>query len=536
MAAAAVAAAGSLDATEAAIRALFAGDHAPAEGGDPASVEALLRSRWRVLRLGPGKAATDPALGFLAPAFRKAAAEGDRAVALRSLGLSAPAEGVSPRTLDNLRTLRTGTKHLLCPFTGRTEPARCSLGREWYLRLGPDGAVCLASQRSPVMANANTESFWVFPDRGLILLSRNAHPEERVLAETAKLLGLCLRHAPAVARHIAEAGAWGPARVAVTDFPCPHMGHNLWNLQTGWAKLLATAEAASWADRFLCFGGQNFFGELGELFPEAPGGGGPVVTVADDEQILREMLGSGLLLATVKDEHISPDLARRILRRARAACDPAFLAEVAALRAAARPLVVVTVRLDNRAWLEQGEGWVALFRALQEDFPGIGVILHGLSRDTTKGWTTAWMSLEAERKVAERILAGLSGRMPVVSAVGGRFAEAIVLQDAADLFIAPAGSGMALYKWISNLPGLAISNRFVLQEGTGANWALRVFHNPAFRPDVVETRHLAPALVTDEPVAERDAGRANFHLDWRDLHAASVPLIREVLAARDEAS
>ncbi len=518
----------ALDRTAAALRALFRGDGAPAEGAWAAgAVEALVRGRWRVLRLG----GSEPAPGFLDPGFAAAAAAGDRAVALRSLGLAAPVPGVSPRTLDNRRTLREGRKSLLCPFTGAVVAARAALGREWFLQHGPGGEPCLASQLSPVMVNVNTEAFWVFPERDLILLARDAHPEERVRAETARRLDLCLRHAPALARHIAGAGA-GPARVAATDFPCPHMSHNLWNLQTGWANLLSDPADLARIDRLFRFRGQDFFGAVGELYPEAKADPArTILAVDDDEHVFRQMLRHGLLLATVKDEHVTPDLADRILRRARRVVGEAALAEVAALRARARPLVVITIRLDNRAWIEQPEGFVALFAALRGEFPGIGVVVDGLSGDTPKGWTTGWMSLEAEQAVAGRIMAGLEAAgIPSVSAVGRRFAEALLLQDAADLFIAPSGSGMALYKWISNRPGLAFSNRFVLREGEGANWALRVWHNPAFRADVVPTVHLAPECVTDVAVPGREeAGRANFHLDWQDLHRAAVPLIRTVL-------
>jgi hypothetical protein len=237
------------------------------------------------------------------------------------------------------------------------------------------------------------------------------------------------------------------------------------------------------------------------------------------------MLEQNLLLITVKDEFFTKDFAQRVLQRARSKCSPEFLAEVDELKANTKPLIITTIRLDNRAWIEQREGLPALFSKLRQDFPRLGLIIDGLSSDTAKGWTTSWMSMEDELAAANAVKAALPSDMPVVLSVGRPFVESIVLIDAAEMFIAPSGSGMSLYKWISNLPGLAFSNRTVLDLKSSFGWPLRVWHNKAYRHDLVPTVHLDGELVTDGDSARNQVTRANFHVDWQNIYAAALPLI-----------
>jgi hypothetical protein len=308
------------------------------------------------------------------------------------------------------------------------------------------------------------------------------------------------------------------------------MSHNLWNVQTGWENLFARCGAQG-ISRFFLFADQSFFGDLCELFPDFVPDRNRISWVDNNGQIFREMLKNDYLLFTVKDEHFTKEFAARILAWARRACGAEFLAEVAQFRAAADPIVVTTIRLDNREWIEQRAGFPALFGKLRAEFPRLGLVIDGLSSDTNKGWTTHWMSMAADLAMAAAIRENLPPDMPVLFSVGRKFAESVVLNDTADLFIAPSGSGMALYKWISNMPGLAFSNKTVLDE-EHPYWSLRVWHNPNFRADIVPTTHLASRLVTDGEVARGHHSRANFHLDWADLYEPAAQEIKRVIAEK----
>src|SRR5271155_4490429 len=116
------------------------------------------------------------------------------------------------------------------------------------------------------------------------------------------------------------------------------------------------------------------------------------------------------------------------------------------------------------------------------------------------------------------------------------FAEILILIEAADMFIAPSGSGMALYKWICNMPGLAFSNRSVLDETSPYRWPLRVFHDRTFRHDLVPTVHLPHQLVTDGEAERGHITRANFHLDWNDMYPISLRVLEDYFGSHMQTS
>ena len=484
----------------------------------------FLQTCYRVICLD-AQSASDPALQFLAAPFVSVALRGHLAVGEASLPPdSDPGEKASTRSRAIAAATVAGAGTILSPFTGQREAVRSSIGREWCFHRHGD-EVCLASQIGVTMVMVNLETAWVFPARRLIVYIPAGVGPAEIIAETARTLSMCLSHAPAYAAYLAAGDR--DRSIAIVDFFCPHIAHNLWNLQTGWANTLRLADCSR-VSEFITFERQDFFGSLIELFPESIPASNTVTYVIREEDIFLQMMRDNLMLFTVKDEFFTTDFIKRVLSRARKNCSADFLAEIDRLKAATWPLIVTTVRLNNRAWIEQREGMPALFGRLRQDFPNTGLILDGLSNDTTKGWTTEWMSLDAEMEMAEDVRSKCPPDMPVSFAVGRTLAEAITLVDAADMFIAPSGSGMTLYKWLSNLPGLAFSNRAVLDEASTDKWALRVWHNPLFRPDVSETMHLPAEFVQDEPLDEQHNTRLNFHMDWSRIYEAAVPIVRSL--------
>jgi hypothetical protein len=485
----------------------------------------FINETYKIAKISSNVAASEN-LNFIHADFLSAARRGHKGIAQATLGAALDnSDGVSFRSKAIAAAIKTGQAYLLSPFTGRPEPVHSSLGLEWYYHAA-DEHFCLASQMGATMVAVNLETVWVFPEKGLITYVDNGLSENRMISEIASLYYRCLSNAERLKAYLSNEFVDRSRPIALTDFSCPHMSHNLWNVQTAWANIFARCDSSG-IKKFILFQNQNFFGDLEELFPEFLGPKHRFSWVKKNNEIFNEMLDNNLLLFTVKDEFFTKSFARRVLRRARAKCGHEFLAEVTKLKADASPLIITTVRLDNRAWIEQRQGLPALFSKLRQNFPRLGLIIDGLSSDTAKGWTTLWMSMEDELAVANAIKAALPSDMPVVFSVGRIFAESLILIGAADMFIAPSGSGMALYKWICNMPGLAFSNRSVLDETSPYRWPLRVWHDRTFRHDLVPTVHLPHQLVTDGG-AERDhITRANFHLDWNDIYPISLQLLEK---------
>lgn len=497
-------------------------DVAPPPAGKEAVAALLEGYAWHELRT-PQDIDALPAQLALAPNFARAlkgGARGYAAAVSEALGeqevpLPLP---VSQRTREVVFTVAHRKRPLLCPWTGELAFADHSLGREWFLHRGAEKRVCIAGTASETMHHADRDTIWICPAERTVFFLASGYPLYWIKEQVSTLFLLLLGREADVARYLAEP----VAGVGVTDFWCPHISHGLWNMQTGWDYVIRNVDAGR-IDRFICFDGQSMYGWLNELYrrevpPEK------IALFTSDAQVFEMMLEGRLLLATVKDEHISETLVAKVLHHAKTRSDPAFLERAARFRAEHFPVVLLTLRLDNRAWLEQETGIPALMLALAADFPQVGFILDGLSRDAVMGWTTSWMALSADERVAAAIVEAVGDRVPVLNGVGTFFHESIVLADACDFFVAPIGSGLALHKWIANKPGVAFSNAAVLERGG------KLFHDHTEwdrnRDGLAPTFYLAETCVRDDVAARDAASRGNFSMDWQDLHA----LVRTALA------
>jgi hypothetical protein len=192
-------------------------------------------------------------------------------------------------------------------------------------------------------------------------------------------------------------------------------------------------------------------------------------------------------------------------------------------------IVLLGLRTGNRAWLEQEAGYIQLARELARQYGSVGFILDGMSEGTKKGWTHQLMSLDDESKLSERIIGGISKFAPCTSTVAGTMFESLLATELCDLYVAPGGSGLAKYKWISNKPGVFICNSTVLDTSRGEGWPIRVFES--FRDDIKPSRFIDPRFVTDEVAEQRPSAlHANFHLDWKHVFDAAKAVIEEQLS------
>ena len=101
---------------------------------------------------------------------------------------------------------------------------------------------------------------------------------------------------------------------------------------------------------------------------------------------------------------MTKDLAKRVIEWCRENCSSEFLSTVAAARQICSPLLLVTIRQENRAWIEQESGLPNIINSLAADFPKLGVVIDGLNAGIHSLDTHAFMSLENELKLANHII------------------------------------------------------------------------------------------------------------------------------------
>lgn len=492
---------------------------------------ALVLEHYRWIHADPANPDCQEALeSFLSPAFAQRAAMGymgygaafDAAMAEKETDWVIE-KSCSPRSRSVARGLRKAAKASLCPFSGVIEDVTISLGKDWYLHRH-EGRVCLISEASEVMTFMHGDCLWVFPHERTVVWQTSGYGVDSIKSNVARLFARLLANADAVKASISC--SVGSRPLALSDFWCPHIGHYLWNAVSAWHNALALAQGVSIA-RLWIYEGQAFFAPLPDIVAPLIPPGAATQGVHDEDAFFKESVESGELLFTVKDDYLRTELVERIIALCREQCDPAFVERARAFKAQHRPIILFTLRLGNRAWINQENGWPDFVRRILESYPNAAFVIDGMNSDTTKAWTTSWMSLEQEVDMAQSIVRQIGPETPVMTAVGGKLCESVHLCELIDCFVSPAGTGMIVYKWLTNKPGLSFSNTVVMNPAHGFG-NLRVWDR--YRDDIVAADYMPIEHITDVEVMHDDPSRTNFLLDGRVLAEVALGHMERWLA------
>jgi hypothetical protein len=208
------------------------------------------------------------------------------------------------------------------------------------------------------------------------------------------------------------------------------------------------------------------------------------------------------------DNFVTSQTARRVAAWSHGQASADFRTAAESLRAASDPLLMVTLRTGNRAWVEQEAGLANIITALATQFPRIGIIIDGLNSGLEVSHVQ--MTISEEQELAKHLIASCPG-VRIFNSVGCSPAESIVLTEMIDAFLAPIGAGMAKYRWISNKTGVGYSNTIFLSPGDLAGHLY-----DSYRDDPVPMVYVDPADVSDVDEGHRgDRSRANFSMDWQ---------------------
>lgn len=227
------------------------------------------------------------------------------------------------------------------------------------------------------------------------------------------------------------------------------------------------------------------------------------------------------LIASIQSDYLDAETCSAVVTALVENCDPQFDRELKRLRDESQPLILFSLRTENRSWPNQVQGYHTLAKSIKKDFPGASFLLHGISRGVSMGSTTSLMSLEEEVLYANEMKNLFEGSgLQLLSSVGRPLNEAVAISFYCDAFVAPMGSGMAIYKWLTNKPGIAFSNRTALDKNNPAGSGIRVFDG--HRENIIQSHYLPLEVVTDlEQTRHGIEHRANFSLD-EDLFYRSV--------------
>ncbi len=419
---------------------------------------------------------------------------------------------LADRQFDVLATIALRGKPVVCPFSGTRGLAHDSLDSCVYL-YRHNGEICIVVSLDNAMV-AYSDCAWFFPGQQLLL---GVHGWNVV-----NLLVLALTRAFDHRVSMVDYLKAQVRPVMVSDVALGHLGHYIWNVISGWATVFENAPVEQ-IDIIATNRHYQMFGGVKQLYPDIASRAGALVEFDNGYELYKLMLQSKALSVVLLDRQVRKNLAERVIKWCRDRCTPEFLSKVEAVRRLSHPMTLVTIRLENRAWVEQEEGLPKIINKLAGDFPGLTVVLDGLNADIHSLDTHAFMSLEDELKLARHIVDSCPG-VRIETSIGCPLVESIIWCDTIDAFMAPVGAGLAKYRWITNKPGVAYSNQTFLSPGD-AGGHLYDYH----RDELVRMEYVDHTAVID---TERERHglwfRANFSMPWEAAYTKARDLLTRI--------
>ena len=404
------------------------------------------------------------------------------------------------RVKDVAATLLLGGKPILCPFTGTRALVRDTLDLHTFL-YRHDGRACVILPDWRISQYASDRS-WFFPDGNLILVSIPYLDGRVALIQTAARV---MANIGRVAAYLTDRNRL----LMVCEDSMSHIGHHIWNVISGWAPLFSLVPPER-IDILTSYRAWQIFGGVTELYPDDVARVGTVVRPVSQDAVYQLMLDQRAMALVLVDGYVTSTAAERIVSWSRQHCTGAFLAEVEALRRSTSPLLMVTIRTENRAWMEQQDGIACLINELARDYPCLGIVFDGINSGMEQLATHGLMSLHDEQVIAGQIIEACPNTR-FYNSLGCLPHESIILAGVIDAFLAPIGAGLAKTRWIANKPGVGYSNSTFLQPESRDGILYDLFHDAS-----VPMRYVERAEVRDvEDARHGEKSRANFSMSWR---------------------
>ena len=426
----------------------------------------------------------------------------------------------------------SGVVEMPSPITGAT--ARCDAA--WCIELAavafrfatPDPADTFIA----VCANFQLTLFGVyFPRRSLFLYvnDRGLNETHRVLRSPPEqgLWDHVIQYADDLSERPAELK---PTLLCFYD----HLGHHLWNELVGIRETLAVAGAERMPPILVIApDATEMYGRIGEIFPEVRG---MVTRLTNGHKMVRHVYATGLLPLRPSGIRVTRDLAARIS----ALAEHKYLLGLPqrmldGLRGQDYRVVILGLRVENRTVVEFPAFCEQLIAILQQELGKVVVIVDGQNCSesgfryrVTFQDAAAESLFDIETRIARRLSDRFAGHPDVVilSTIGLPVGASIALGNKADFFVTPWGAGLAKYRWISNLPGLALAGPSCVR-----HQPVHLYDDPYFIEDPAPMYFMDPKDVedaSDDPrlITPGAIDRVNIRVDMDAMRAR----IRDMVA------
>ena len=309
-----------------------------------------------------------------------------------------------------------------------------------------------------------------------------------------------------------------------------HMGHSLWNDLTGMQRIEDNG-LIKLVRSFVVLKGADPYGVMQNGFD-----------IRKDLELVRysylqwkEQIANfyynNLFWIRVTDNYVSNSLAEKVIGSPvnKGSCPKNEVS------------VAFGLRMENRTWENQKEGWLAIIRCLEKSFKKVTIIIDGHNKSNfsgvlrSAGETQEHSIVNKEKELVEYLKSqSYSAEVSIISCIESTLIHNVRVLNKCDFFIAPWGAGLAKMKWICNLPGVVLTSNWNLKSRPD----LRIYDSPEYRENAIESVFLDSRYIDDignesALVKSELAQKHNFLVDLDGLLLTVETLIKD-LGAKDE--
>lgn len=318
----------------------------------------------------------------------------------------------------------------------------------------------------------------------------------------------------------------------------PHIGHHLWD-ELGGLDFLRASGHLKLIDRVHirpC--ATETYHRVDDIFTEL---GGKVHRHKREWDVASAALSGHEFMVPYGGRYISSHLAERIAALSHTA-GASFLDVIERHSQEAALRVVIGLRLENRCWIDQEDGYIQIIEHLAQRFGNIAVVFdgHNSSIDEDQGGIRSYGERETPRasdddmscvgqeaamvaNIRSAITARrLNDRVFITDTLSMPVAHSIVAAIWCDFFLSHWGAGLAKYKWIANKPGMIITNNAMLARSAKKSSDLFLYDTERNREDAGSSAYISIDMVEDVPGTEHQL----IKLEGSSFHCFRVDMDR----------
>jgi hypothetical protein len=251
-----------------------------------------------------------------------------------------------------------------------------------------------------------------------------------------------------------------------------------------------------------------------------------------DPQIIAEMVKNNYCFINIADTFIPHGLTQRIYRVAKQESAPETSDIIRQAKKQCFPLLWISIRTQDRTWVQQTEGLTKIINALSQKYPKLGIIFDGFSLPADCFNLTAeqLLAIDREKAVVKEIIAKINPNIAIFDVISHSIFEANLWAHAADLYLCHFGTLQHKIAWFARKPGIVHANSRISSNNNSyfRCYGVRELGIP---PKFIDPSQIKNISLTMSALDLRNTVD-NYDIDWKIIYDEIVKIIADLQKSR----